>query len=326
MTLIRRGGEKPSFQQINNKLTMNNYKRRDFIRLGTGLLGGFALAACNNNSGTDKVPEGDSTDTASNAAATASIGAFGLQLYTLRDDFPKDPKGVLKKVADMGYTQIEGYEGDKGVFWGMSNTEFKTYLDSIGLTMISSHCKTDIDFEKKAAEASAIGMKYLIYPYEGEDKTIDDYKKMADDFNKKGEICKKNNIRFAFHNHAFSFKAINGEFPQDVLMANTDAALVDYEMDIYWVVAAGQDPEAWLKKYPDRFTACHVKDRAKSPGKDDGLNSVNLGTGSIDWPKILRTAKDNGMQYYIVEQEAYPNETPLEAAKADAEYMKALKI
>jgi sugar phosphate isomerase/epimerase len=305
---------------------MNNYKRRDFIRLGTGLLGGFALAACNNNSGTDKAPEGDSTNTGSNAAATASIGAFGLQLYTLRDDFPKDPKGVLKKVADMGYTQIEGYEGDKGVFWGMSNTEFKTYLDSIGLTMISSHCKTDIDFEKKAAEASAIGMKYLIYPYEGEDKTIDDYKKMADDFNKKGDICKKNNIRFAFHNHAFSFKAINGEFPQDVLMANTDAALVDYEMDIYWVVAAGQDPEAWLKKYPNRFTACHVKDRAKSPGKDDGLNSVNLGTGSIDWPKILRTAKDNGMQYYIVEQEAYPNETPLEAAKADAEYMKALKI
>jgi sugar phosphate isomerase/epimerase len=306
---------------------MNNYKRRDFLRLGTGLLGGFALAACNNNSDTDKVQEGDTTNTGSNtAAATASIGSFGLQLYTLRDDFPKDPKGVLKKVADMGYTQIEGYEGDKGVYWGMSNTEFKTYLDSIGLTMISSHCKTDINFEKKAAEASAIGMKYLIYPYEGEDKTIDDYKKMAEDFNKKGEICKKNNIRFAFHNHAYSFKAINGEFPQDVLMTNTDAALVDYEIDLYWVVAAGQDPEAWLKKYPNRFTACHVKDRAKSPGKDDGLNSVNLGTGSINWPKILRTAKDNGMQYYIVEQEAYPNETPLEAAKADAEYMKALKI
>jgi len=308
---------------------MTNFKRRDFIRLGAGLLGGgFALAACNNSSDTDKVPEGDSTNTTSEAkaAATAALGAFGLQLYTLRDDYPKDVKGILKKVADMGYTQIEGYEGDKGVWWGMSNTEFKTYCDSLGLTMISSHCNTDKDFEKKAEMAAAIGMKYLIYPYEGADKTIDDYKKLADSFNKKGEICKKNNIRFGFHNHAFSFKAINGEFPQDVMLKNTDAGLVDFEMDIYWVVAAGQDPEAWLKKYPNRFRACHVKDRSKTPGKDDGLNSVNLGTGSIDFAKILKTAKDNGMQYYIVEQEAYPNETPLDAAKADADYMKALKI
>jgi len=135
-----------------------NYRRRDFIRLGAGLLGGgFALAACNNSSDTDKVPEGDSTNTTSDAkaAATAALGAFGLQLYTLRDDYPKDVKGILKKVADMGYTQIEGYEGDKGVWWGMSNTEFKTYCDSLGLTMISSHCNTDKDFEKKAADAKA---------------------------------------------------------------------------------------------------------------------------------------------------------------------------
>jgi sugar phosphate isomerase/epimerase len=305
---------------------MNNYKRRDFLRLGTGLLGGLALGAgaCNNSSDT-KTTEADSSKADINASTASALGAFGIQMYTLRDDYPKDVKGVLKKVADMGYTQIEGYEGEKGLFWGMTNTEFKTYCDSLGITMVSSHCDTSKNFEKKAAESAAIGMKYLFYPYEGRDLKMDDYKKMAEDFNKKGAICKQNGIRFGFHNHDMSFIPINGEMPQDVLMANTDADLVDYEMDIYWVVTAGQDPEAWLKKYPNRFRACHIKDRSKTPDKDNGKNSVNLGTGVIDFRKILRTARDNGMQYYIVEQEFYPSGTPLEAAKADADYMKAFK-
>jgi sugar phosphate isomerase/epimerase len=307
---------------------MNNYKRRDFLRLSTGLLGGLAIGtmACNNaDTATTTTETKDSTGAGDGAAASA-LTAFGIQLYSLRDDFPKDPKGVLKQVADMGYTQIEGFERDKGLFWGMSDSEFKSYIDGLGLTMIASHCDTKKDFEKKAAQAAGAGLKYLIYPFEGRGITMDDYKKLAVDFNKFGEICKKNGIRFAFHNHDFSFKPINGEYPQDVLLTNTDAALVDYEMDIYWVVAAGSDPEAWLKKYPNRFKACHVKDRSKTPGPDDGKNSSDLGTGALDFPRILKTAKDNGMKYYIVEQEAYPNGTPLEAAKVDADYMKKLKF
>ncbi len=251
---------------------------------------------------------------------------FGLQMYSVREDYPKDPKGVLKQVADMGYTQVEGFEGDKGLFWGMSNTEFKSYTNSIGLTMISSHCDTTKDFEKKAEQAGAIGMKYLIFRGKVAGKKIDDYKKYAEEFNKKGEICKQHGLRFAFHNHNFSFTPINGQFPQDVLITNTDASLVDYEMDIYWVVAAGQDPEAWFKKYPGRFTACHVKDRSKKPVKDEGSNSCNLGEGSIDFAKILKAGKKYGLKYHIVEQEAYPNGTPLEAAGVDAQYMKKLKI
>ena len=308
---------------------MSNYRRRDFLKLGTGLLGGFALgaAACNNegtktkgdaDSGTDKSP--------SMNAGTVALGAFGLQLYTLRDDFPKDPKGILKQVADMGYTQVEGFERDKGLFWGMTPTEFKSYSDSLGIQMISSHCDITKDFEKKAADAAAVGLRFLVFPWEGGGKTLDDYKKYADDFNKKGEICKKNGMRFAFHNHDFSFNQIDGQYPEDVLLANTDPALVDFEMDIYWVVAAGGDPEAWFKKYPDRFRAVHVKDRTKTPGADNGKNSCDLGTGSIDFPKILTTAKTSGVQYYIVEQEFYPSGTPLQAAKVDADYMKKLKI
>lgn len=288
--------------------------RRKFIKTTGSLTGGLMLA---NLSGLSLI---DSCN------MNGKISNFGIQLYTLRDDLPKDPKDILQQVASFGYKQIESYEGPKGMFWGMSNIEFKKYMDDLGMKIVSSHCDITKDFEKKAAEAAAIGMKYLIYPWEGSSKTIDDYKKMAEDFNKKGEVCKQNGIRFAFHNHDFTFRTLEGQFAQDVLLDNTEASLVDFEMDIYWVVAAGQDPEAWMKKHKNRFTLCHVKDRSKTPVENNGLNSVNLGTGTINWPSVLKTAKDNGMKYYIVEQEAYAGTTPLKAVEANAEYMKGLKI
>jgi sugar phosphate isomerase/epimerase len=290
-----------------------NYKRRDFLRLSGNFALGLAIApmACKLMSKEEE-------------EAFKTLSKFGLQLYTLRDDLPKDPKGVLKQVSSFGYKQIEGYEGAQGLFWGMSNTDFKKYMDDLGMDFISSHCDINKDFERKAAEAAAIGMKYLICPYKGPQKTLDDYKKIAADFNVKGEICKKNGIRFAYHNHDYTFKQVEGQFPQDVLMNGTDASLVDYEMDIYWVVTAGQDPEAWLKKYGKRFRACHVKDRAKNA--TDAADTCTLGQGTIDFAKILKTAKKTGMQYYIVEQEKYAGTTPLQATKDNAEYMKKLKF
>jgi len=307
-----------------------DFKRREFLRLTANLAAGMAIVplACNSSSNEEKAKETEVADTSTSASTTADAGtaisSFGLQLYTLRDDLPKDPKGVLKQVSSFGYKQIEGYEGKDGMFWGMTNTDFKKYMDDLGMVFISSHCDINKNFEKKAADAAAIGMKYLICPYKGPQKKLDDFKKFADEFNQKGEICKKNGIRFAYHNHDYTFKELEGQMPQDVLMNNTDPALVDYELDMYWVVAAGQDVETWLKKYNNRFRLCHVKDRTK--GATEAADSCTLGEGSIDFPKLLKTASQNGMEYYIVEQEKYEGTTPLKAAEADAEYMKNLRI
>src|SRR5262249_4994986 len=155
-------------------------------------------------------------------------------------------------------------------------------------------------------------------------KTIDDFKKLADRFNQCGEICKKNGLQFGYHNHHAIFKPIDNQVPMDVLLANTNKDTVTYEMDIYWVVTAGQDPEAWLKKYKDRFRLCHIKDRIKNTTEIDA--SCILGQGSIDFARIIKTAKDNGMKYYIVEQERYDNTTEMDSAKADAEYLKKFKF
>lgn len=300
--------------------------RRDFLKksgLFASALAFGSLAACNN----EAKPGDNKTDSPSTSGPDVPtekpLGDFGLQLYTLRDDLPKDPKVVLKQVADFGYKQIEGYEAAKGLWWGLGAVEFKKYLDEIGLSMVSSHCDWKKDFEKKAAEAATVGLKYLASPYIGKQKTLDDYKKIAEEFNKAGEICKKNGLRFAYHNHDYTFVQQDGQYPQDILMANTDAANIDFEMDIYWVVTAGGDPEAWLKKYPNRFRLCHVKDRSKTAAATDHDASVDLGTGGIDFKKVLKTASENGMQYYIVEQEKYENSTPLKSAEAGAKYLKS---
>lgn len=288
-------------------------QRREFLKWTGGLALGAVIAplASNCNMGQETAEK---------------IKSFGLQLWTVRDELAKDPKGVLKQIAAMGYKHVESFEGGKGMFWGMKNTEFKKYLTDLGMNMYSSHFGGNENFEKKVADAAEIGMKYLTMAWEGPGKTIDDYKKYAEDWNKKGELCKMIGLRFAFHNHDFTFRPLDGQFAQDVLMNGTDASLVDFEMDIFWVVVAGQDPDVWFKKYPNRFRLCHVKDMNKAPGTDNGKNSVTLGKGSIDFKKVLKTAKENGMQYYIVEQEYFEGSTPLKDVETDAGYMKKLKI
>jgi len=134
--------------------------RRDFLRKTSMLASAFAfgsLAACNNDTKSEEKKGDTATAVGPPVPTTKPIGDFGLQLYTLRDDLPKDPKGVLKQVAGFGYKQLEGFEGGMGLWWGMTAVEFKKYLDELGVTMISSHCNTKKDFEKKAAEAAFRG-------------------------------------------------------------------------------------------------------------------------------------------------------------------------
>lgn len=251
------------------------------------------------------------------------LGAFGIQLWTVKEAMMADPKDTLTKLASYGYKQIESFEGPKGFFWGMKNTEFKKLMDDLGMKLVSAHCNNTVDFEKKSAEAAEIGMSYLICPWKGPQKSIDDFKKFNDEFNKSGQIAKKNGIRFAYHNHDYSFKVLDGQIPQVVMMEGTDKDLVDFEMDIYWVVAAGEDPKAWFKKYPNRFRLCHVKDLTQT---QKGKESCQIGKGTIDFKSILGEGRKYGLKTFIVEQEAFTGTTPMDSANANAGYMSKFQI
>ena len=285
-------------------------KRREFVikssLITTSILAPMSLSSCNSSSSQNRV---------------------GIQLYSVRDEMNKNPKETLKNIASYGYRYIEGYEGDLGLFWGMSNVEYKNYLDSLGLTMIASHCGDTnnlVSFNEKCQQASEIGVEYLICPWAECERSVDGFKSIAKTFNECGEIAKKYNMQFSYHNHDYSFKKIDGVFLQDILMNETQKDLVEYEMDIYWVYAAGEDPKEWFDKHPGRFTYCHVKDYISL--QNGNFESCTLGKGIIDFPSILSHGKTRGLTTLIVEQEAYTDTSQLESAKDNFLYMSSIDI
>lgn len=284
------------------------FTRRSFLKTSGLLAGGAAISS---------LPFLKSC-----AAAEVETNTFGIQLYTLRDIIGDDPKGVIQSLAEFGYKQIESYEGQMGIFWGMSNTEFKQFLDDNGLTMISTHAGVFENYEEKVNQLAEIGVPYITCPYVGAQESIDDFYRLAEQFNELGQIANDAGLKFAYHNHAYTFEEQDGEIPQVVLMDNTDPDLVEYQLDMYWVVAAGEDITEWIQRYPNRFTSGHVKDYSGGENPE----SVTLGTGTIDYASILEVAQNNGMEHLIVEQEAYAGTTPLGAAEQNAEYMKNLDI
>lgn len=246
---------------------------------------------------------------------------FGVQLYSVRDQMPKDAKGTMKKLANMGYKQFESY-GGPDFLWGMSSKEAKIFLGDIGVEMVSTHFDMNNDLDKNIERGAEAGLKYMLCPYLGPQKTLDDWKKKAELFNKVGEKVTKAGMKFGYHNHDYSFKPMNGTIPQELLLENTDPKYVMFECDLCWIVAAGQDPIAHFKKYSNRYELVHIKDMVQSGGT---VSQKNLGQGSIDFNPILKAAHKEGVKYYLVEQEEYPA-TSLESMQADAAWMKKLSF
>jgi sugar phosphate isomerase/epimerase len=253
----------------------------------------------------------------------------GLQLYSLRDQLPKDVKGVIAKVAAAGYKEVEtfGYSKQNG-FWGLDAKAFSSLLKANGLTTPSGHFGMDEflihdkteELESYIEAANATGMSYLVIPsINGEAlKSADSFKKIAEKMNKAAEICKKSGLKLGYHNHNFEWKPIEGTTFYDTILKETDPKLVHMEMDIFWVVRAGQDPIKLFQKHPGRFALCHIKDRDKT---QTDLNT-EIGKGSIDFKTILSHSGQAGFKHFIVEQENYINIDPYISIAESAAYVK----
>lgn len=313
-------------KRLTNTSAPGSKGRRQFLKQAS-LMSAAALAApaismlgLSGCSGEQPQPEA-TAETAGGSGATP----FGIQLWTLREAFPENPREVLQQLAGFGYRQIETFEGAEGMFWGMGHREMKTFIEDLGMQLVSGHCNVMENFEQKVEQAAEIGMEYLVAPYLGPQESLDDYRRTAEIYNEKGRLCREAGLRFAYHNHEYTFMphADTEVLPQDIFMQETDPERVEFEMDVYWVVTAGQDPAAWMRKYPGRFTLGHIKDRAEV-GADVMRASTTLGTGIIDFAQFLPLAKEHGMKRFFVEQEEYEGITPIAAAEAGAAYMSKL--
>lgn len=252
--------------------------------------------------------------------AKKKLKTFGCQLYSVRDLMPKNAKGTMEELAKMGYQLFESYSKDP--FWGMSAVEANGFLKDIGVRMISTHLGLADINDELVEKAAKVGLEYIICPAIGPQKDLNAWKQKAAEFNMKGELCKKYGLKFGYHNHSYSFAFVNGLKGQKVLLDNTDPNLVCYELDMCWSEAAGENTIEHLKQYGSRYELCHVKQLID---KDPKPKQTDLADGIIDYKKLLRAAKDNGMKYYLVEQEQYPVDS-ITSMRNDAIFMKGLKI
>lgn len=258
---------------------------------------------------------------------------IGLQLYTLRDSFPSNVKMVLEQVAKAGFKEVETYGFSlKNGFFGTSAKEFKTILSDNGLKSPSGHYDLgtfikdgNSDVLKKTIEAANIlGNQYVTIPWLEESlrKSADDYKKIALKINQAAEICKESGLKLAYHNHAFEFTSFEGTTGYDILLGETDKKLVDFELDLYWVVRSGNDPLQLFKKNPGRFSMWHVKDM----DQNNPDRNTEIGNGSIDFKSIFAEAKLSGVKHFFVEQETNYVPNPIESVKTSYQYVSKLLI
>jgi len=253
---------------------------------------------------------------------------IGLQLYTVRNAMAKDVPGTLAKVAQIGYTSVEASYGD-GKYYGLDPQAFAALLKQNNLIMPSSHYllgeaskgKGTIlnDWDKAVEDAASVGQKYMVCAWlaPSERGNLDHYKKLAEDFNKAGEACKKAGIQFCYHNHDFEFIQENGKYPYEILLENTDKNLVKMEIDLYWLTKANQDPIALIEKHPGRFPLWHAKDMDKTEKK----MFTEVGNGIIDFKKIFAHANKAGLKYFFVEQDICPGD-PFDSITQSITYIK----
>lgn len=252
--------------------------------------------------------------------ADDKIDKIGLQLYTVRDEMKISVERTLANVARIGYREVE-FAG----YFNRPAPALKQLLKRNGLSSPAAHVGIDAvrgPWNRTLTEASEVGHKWLLVAWlaESERDSVDAVRRIADLFNKAGEDAKQFGMRFAYHNHDFEFKELDGRPMLDLLLEHTDPKYVDFEMDLYWTVKGGADPLDYFARYPGRFPLVHVKDGGPPPER----TMTEVGKGLIDFKRIFAARKLGGIKHYFVEHDNPENS--LASAATSYRYLKSLRF
>jgi sugar phosphate isomerase/epimerase len=274
------------------------YNRKEFLKTSAAATAGLLL--------------GDSLF-ASSLTEEAKVKRYGMQLYTVRNDVAKNLTSTLQYIAKAGYSQLEMFGFDGAKFFGKTPKEMKALLTANKLTSPSGHYYSPPflyegkdDAWKAIVEAAAImGHQYITIPWlDDKHRGGEDFKKLVDTLHKAAEMTKAAGMKLAYHNHEFEFEKMeDGTTYYEYMLSKTDPALIDFEMDLYWVVYAGHKPTDWFKKHPGRFSLWHIKDMTIN--KEGKKESTQVGDGTIDFASVFAQRKLCGLKYGFMEQEAY---------------------
>lgn len=255
-------------------------RRRDFVRSAAALVAANALSR-------------------PLAGAELAPGLPGIQLYTLRSLMARDLDATLGAVAEIGYREVE-FAG----YFGRTPTDIRRRLAATGLSAPSTHVDFPLEgpgWQRTMDDALAAGHQSIILAWLPPERRtpLDAWRRMADLLNRAGEAARQQGLEMGYHNHDFEFQTLDGRLPYDLLLERTDPALVTFELDLYWISRAGQDPLAYFQKARGRFRQVHVKDMAAGAGRE----MVDPGDGILDFPTLLAAAADAGVRHFFVEHD-----------------------
>jgi sugar phosphate isomerase/epimerase len=251
--------------------------------------------------------------------------AVGLQLFTLFNTIDDDVNGSLKKVAAIGYTEIESAFSKKGGYYGLPPKQFAALLKDMGMSWKSHHVlgapfklppgakmpagpdgkpivlpvmkNLRDNMQELVDQAAEGGVEFLVCA-NTPIGSLDEINASIETLNKTGEACKKAGIGFAYHNHDAEFRAVEGKIPYELMLAQTSADTVKMELDLAWATKGGKDPVELFKQQPGRFPLWHVKDL------DEKRETIlPVGKGTIDYKRIFDNAAIAGMQHFFVEHD-----------------------
>jgi sugar phosphate isomerase/epimerase len=254
---------------------------------------------------------------------TRRLHRVGIQLYSLRDDARRDLERTLGDIAAIGYKDIE-LLGSMNNF-DMPAARLRAILDRNGLRAPSTHVSGNAldDLDRQLDEARTLGHQYLIVaslPISGP-RSVDDYRHWADRLNESGRRARERDVWIGFHNHANDLTPIGGVVPYDVLVERTDPSTVRMQLDTGNLAMAGRDPHEYMERFGTRYWLFHIKDVPRLGATQD----AELGTGAIDFKRLLASIDRIDEKHLFVEQETYPG-TPLESVRRDYAYMSALEF
>ena len=290
---------------------MGEFSRRSFLKAAAAIPAGGALVRA--------------------AGEEHSLKTIGVQLYTVRNVLPQKPTETLKELDQIGYREAECIHDGLDKIW--------TSLNDTRLKPVSMHLETTLFAPGKGGELNTViadakqrGFQYLVYPYVApkERGGLDVMRNLAHTLNAAGERCRDAGLRLCYHNHAFEFQPMEGSTPFQVLMQEIKKDLVGLEMDVFWVSVGGHDPVEMLRQYSGRVPLVHLKDKAAGTAVQYNESVPRtafkeIGSGTLDFPAILRAASAAGVQHYFVEQDATPGD-PLASLRKSYDYLHALKF
>jgi sugar phosphate isomerase/epimerase len=237
----------------------------------------------------------------------------GVQLYSVRKLCEQDFPGTLRALKAMGYEGVQC-----GGFFGRTAKELNTLFKDHGLAAAGMQMQADriIKPENLSASvtfASELGAPYLFVPW-FDAKTADGWKRFAEQMSVAAQAFKAVGIGLGYHNHQHEFRdRFDGVCKWDILYQNASPDVLQ-QLDLGHCLLAGESPAFWLKKYPNRNPAVHVKAASKATGV--------IGADGADWEKVFAACEADVTEWYVVEAEVRPD--TLDDVRDCLAYMKKL--